>query len=194
VPDQATADQQTAEFAASFFELIRRIVGQAEQVAQGLGIPSPFIKALHTLDCPMAMKELGKRMHCDPSFVTLVTDMLEKRGLARREPHTADRRVKNVVLTDEGLALRQQVETEMTARMPWNSALSDEERAQLLGLIRKMLAAAPAPADLGNTPEAAAAGEDSLQGQITSLLVGALHEHVAEATTTSASGTGGGGE
>ncbi len=30
----------------------------------------------------MAMKELGKRMHCDPSFVTLVADMLEKRGLA----------------------------------------------------------------------------------------------------------------
>jgi MarR family transcriptional regulator, organic hydroperoxide resistance regulator len=194
VPDQATADQQTAEIASCFFELIRRTVGQAEQLAQGLGIPSPFIKALHTLDCPMAMKELGKRMHCDPSFVTLVTDMLEKRGLARREPHAADRRIKNIVLTDEGQALKLKVEAEITARMPWNSALSDEERAQLLALIRKMLAAAPVPADLGDTPAAGAAGQDSLQGQLTSLLVGALHEHVAEASTTSAPASAGGGE
>jgi MarR family transcriptional regulator, organic hydroperoxide resistance regulator len=194
VPDQATADQQTVEIAGCFFDLTRRIVGQAEQLAQGLGIPSPFIKALHTLDCPMAMKELGKRMHCDPSFVTLVTDMLEKRGLARREPHAADRRIKNIVLTDEGLALKQKVEAEITARMPWNSALSDDERAQLLVLIRKMLAAAPAPADLGDTPAAGATVEDSLQGQLTNLLVGALQEHVDEGSTTSAPNIGEGGE
>jgi DNA-binding MarR family transcriptional regulator len=194
VPDQATADQQTAEIAGCFFDLTRRIVGQAEQLAQGLGIPSPFIKALHTLDCPMAMKELGKRMHCDPSFVTLVTDMLEKRGLARREPNTADRRIKNIVLTDEGLALKQKVEAEITARMPWNLALSDEERAQLLALIRKMLAAAPVPADLGDAPAAGEAAADSLQGQLTNLLVGALNEHVAEASTNSAPGIGQGGE
>src|SRR5262249_60200449 len=89
----------------------------------------------------MAMKDLGKRMHCDPSFVTLVADMLEKRGLARREPHPADRRVKNLVLTQQGEALRQQVEAEITARMPWNRGLNDSERAQLLALIRKMLSA-----------------------------------------------------
>src|SRR5262249_56547764 len=89
----------------------------------------------------MAMKDLGKRMHCDPSFVTLVADMLEKRGLARREPHPADRRVKNLVLTEQGEALRQQVEAEITARMPWNRVLNDSERAQLLALIRKMLRA-----------------------------------------------------
>ncbi len=142
MPDQTTAEQQTVEVAGCFFELIGRIVGQAEQLAQGLGIPAPFIKALHTLDCPMAMKELGKRMHCDPSFVTLVTDMLEKRGLARREPHLVDRRVKNIVLTDDGLALKRQIEAEITARMPWNKALSEDERTQLLALLRKMLATA----------------------------------------------------
>src|SRR5215472_4622643 len=97
----------------------------------------PFVKALHQMDCPLAMKELGRRMHCDASFVTLVADMLEKRGLARREPHPADRRIKNVVLTEDGLALKQKIEAEITARMPWNSALSADERAQLLSLIGK---------------------------------------------------------
>ncbi len=97
----------------------------------------------------MAMKELGKRMHCDPSFVTLVADMLEKRGLARREPHPADRRVKNIVLTDDGVALKHRVEAELTARMPWNQALTEDERAQLLALIRKMLSAGSEAADAG---------------------------------------------
>lgn len=199
MPDQLTAEQeaverQTAEIAGCFFELIGRIVGQAEQVAQGLGIPSSFLKALHTLECPMAMKELGKRMHCDPSFVTLVTDMLEKRGLAHREPHLADRRIKNVVLTEDGLALRQKVEAEMTARMPWNSALSEDERAQLLALIRKMLAAAPAPAPAGDPAAAGTAADTGMQGQLASLLVGALQEHVTQATQKSPPASAGGGE
>jgi DNA-binding MarR family transcriptional regulator len=180
VPDQTTAEQQTWEVADCFFELMGKIVGQAEQLAQGLGVPAPFVKALHTLDCPMAMKELGKRMHCDPSFVTLVTDMLEKRGLARREPHPADRRVKNIVLTEDGLELKRQVEAELTARMPWNQALSDEERSQLLALIRKMLSA-----NAGDSAGAGTAGADALRGPLTDLLVNALHEHTSRADVSS---------
>ena len=172
MPDQTTAEQPTWEVADCFFELIGTIVGQAEQVAQGLGVPVPFVKSLHTLDCPMAMKELGKRMHCDPSFVTLVADMLEKRGLARREPHPADRRVKNIVLTEDGLALKRQVEAEIAARMPWNVALSDEERSQLLALIRKMLGT-----NAGSPAAAGTAAKDALQGPLATLLVSALHEH-----------------
>jgi MarR family transcriptional regulator, organic hydroperoxide resistance regulator len=162
-PDHS-ADQQSSEIAHCFFELIGNIVGQAEQLAQRLSIPAPFIKALHTLECPMAMKELGKRMHCDPSFVTVVADMLEKRGLARREPHPADRRVKNIVLTSEGEALKQRVEAEITARMPWNRALNESERAQLLALIRKMLSADESAADAG------ASAKDTLRGFLTSAL------------------------
>jgi DNA-binding MarR family transcriptional regulator len=170
---QRTADRQSREVADCFFELITKIVSHADQLAQRLSVPVPFIKALHTMDCPMAMKELGKRMHCDPSFVTLVADMLEKHGLARREPHPADRRVKNLVLTDDGEAMKERVEAEITAAMPWNKALSAEERTQLLALIRKMLAATSteANADLDQP------------GPITSLLVSALQESVQQAST-----------
>jgi MarR family transcriptional regulator, organic hydroperoxide resistance regulator len=171
-----SADQQTSEIADCFFELIGNIVGQAEQLAHRLRIPAPFIKALHTLDCPMAMKELGKRMHCDPSFVTLLADMLEKRGLARREPHPADRRVKNIVLTSEGEALKQRVEAEITARMPWNRALNESERAQLLALIRKMLSADESGADAG------ASAKDTLRGLFTS----ALQDSIAQSSALGA--------
>jgi DNA-binding MarR family transcriptional regulator len=138
---QSRREQLNAEILESVSELIGRVIGHGEQLAQKLGIPGPFIKALHTMDCPMAMKELGKRMHCDPSFVTLVADMLEKRGLARREPHPGDRRVKNIVLTEDGLGLKHRLETEIGARMPWNRVLNDDERTQFLALLRKMLCA-----------------------------------------------------
>lgn len=179
VPEQPSADQQTWDVANCFFELIGNIVGQAEQLAQRLNVPAPFIKALHTLDCPMAMKDLGKRMHCDPSFVTLVADMLEKRGLARREPHPADRRVKNLVLTQQGEALRQRVEAEITASMPWNRLLNDSERAQLLALIRKMLSA-----DNGGDTETS--DKEAARGPLASLITSALQDSIAKASAQDA--------
>jgi MarR family transcriptional regulator, organic hydroperoxide resistance regulator len=172
VTDQSTeARQQSWQVADCFFELIGSIIGEAEQLAQRHDIPAPFIKALHILECPLAMKDLGKRMHCDPSFVTLVADMLEKRGLARREPHPADRRVKNVVLTEDGVVLKQRLEAEITARMPWNRALSADERSQLLFLIRKMLST-----DSHGAPATGAGTPDVMPGPLTSLLVAALQD------------------
>jgi DNA-binding MarR family transcriptional regulator len=162
---------QTWEVADCFFELIGRIIREGEALAQELGVPLPFVKALHFLDCPLAMKELGKRMHCDASFVTLVADMLEKRGLARREPHPADRRIKNVVLTEDGLALKRTIETEITARMPWNQALTCDERSQLLALIRKMLST-----DANGASATGAGTPGAMHSELASLLVTALHD------------------
>ncbi len=141
---ETRTDQLNAEILEGVSELIGRIIGQGEKLAQRLGVPPFFIKALHMMDCPMAMKDLGKRMGCDASFVTVIADTLEKRGLARREAHQGDRRIKNLILTGDGLALRERLEREFASRMPWTRALNDEERMQLLGLIRKMLTADPA--------------------------------------------------
>ena len=98
------------------------LVSQGEQFAKDLGIPGFAVKALHFLDGPLAMKELGRRMHCDPSFITGIADTLERRGLAARESDPGDRRVKRLVLTPAGLELKQSVESELLARMPWRQA------------------------------------------------------------------------
>jgi MarR family transcriptional regulator, organic hydroperoxide resistance regulator len=172
VPTQPVDEQsQTWEVADRFFELMGRIIREGEALAQELGVPMPFVKALHQMDCPLAMKELGRRMHCDASFVTLVADMLEKRGLARREPHPADRRIKNVVLTEDGLALKKKIETEITARMPWTKVLDRDERSQLLALIRKMLST-----DANGAPATGADTSEAMHTKLASLLVTALHD------------------
>ena len=96
--------------------------------------------ALFKLDAPMTMKELGQRMGCDPSFITTIADALEKHGLARREPSLRDRRSKNIVLTPEGVTVRDRLfARELMTRAPWCTALDTGERRCLLGLMRKML-------------------------------------------------------
>ena len=131
-------DQLDLDFIDALAGLFGRLLAEGEQLAKEFGVPAFFIKALHLIDGPLAMKELGKRMHCDPSFVTGIADMLEKRGLAVRESDPADRRVKRLVLTDAGQQLKHQMEQEMLARSPWRQALTREERGTLLDLIHKM--------------------------------------------------------
>jgi len=141
VAADGSTDQLDGDLIDALAELIGMLVGRAEGIATRLGVPGVFLKALHRLDCPMAMKELGQRMHCDPSFVTSIADMLEQRGLATRESDPADRRVKRIALTPAGLALQQRVHGEILASLPWRQALDADERAELLGLVRKILAA-----------------------------------------------------
>jgi DNA-binding MarR family transcriptional regulator len=117
--------------------LFTRLVAEGEELAKNIGIPPFVTKALHMLDGPLAMKDLGRLMHCDPSFVTGIADTMEKRGLAVREPDPSDRRVKRLVLTPAGVELKQQLEDELLARAPWR-ALSLNERASLLALVLKM--------------------------------------------------------
>lgn len=130
-------DKLDCEILDAMGELITGTLARGEQIAQRFGMPAFCLKALHALESSMAMRDLGKLMHCDPSFVTAIADLLEKRGLARREPNVADRRIKNLVLTTQGIALRGKVEREFMAQMPWR-ALDREERTCLLALIRKM--------------------------------------------------------
>jgi DNA-binding MarR family transcriptional regulator len=168
----SASDQMDTEILESMAELFASMLTRAEEIAQQFGVPIFFLKALQRLDCPMAMKDLGQRMRCDPSFVTNIADMLEKRGLATRESDPADRRVKRIVLTPAGMELRQRLENEIMANLPWRQALDPDERARLLGLLRKIVPAAAAQAgSVSHTPakhSAATYGEE-----VTEVLVSA---------------------
>jgi DNA-binding MarR family transcriptional regulator len=138
VDTRSGPDELDAQILDALTKLIEQMIAYGEKIAQSFAVPSFCVKALHMLDASMAMKDLGRRMHCDPSFVTAIADTLEKRGLARREPSSADRRIKNLILSAEGAELKQRIEGEMLAHMAWNSALDTQERQCLLGLLRKM--------------------------------------------------------
>jgi DNA-binding MarR family transcriptional regulator len=119
-------------------EFIAHLIQRGEQLSQRYQVPVSAMKALRRLDTPVAMKDLGQRLHCDPSFVTMIADALEQRGLAKREPNPADRRIKNLALTDRGLEIKAAMEREVLGQMPWAHALDRSEREQFLELVRKM--------------------------------------------------------
>lgn len=123
----------------ALIELVKQLGTLGQTIGAEFGLHGSSSLALHKIDEPISMKELSQRLGCDASFVTAIVDQLEKHGLARREPSKRDRRSKNIVLTDHGIAVRDQLTREITARMPWCYALDIPERQAFLGLLRKML-------------------------------------------------------
>jgi DNA-binding MarR family transcriptional regulator len=136
---EASDDELNQQITDALSELIKHAHDLGQGVAAHFGLSGSDAMALLKLETSMTMKELGLRMGCDPSFVTSVADALEKHGLARREPSQRDRRSKNIVLTPEGVSIRDRVYGELAARAPWCTTLDTRERRCLLGLMRKML-------------------------------------------------------
>jgi DNA-binding MarR family transcriptional regulator len=151
-------DKLDQEIFGAMTEFITQLMQRGERLADSLDVPVSCMKAIHRLDPAVTMKDLGQRLHCDPSFVTMIADALEQRGLARREPNPADRRIKNLVLTARGLEVKATLEQGLLEHMPWTHALSMDEREQLLGLVRKMNEALAAP-DAQAAEPAVSAGE-----------------------------------
>jgi DNA-binding MarR family transcriptional regulator len=119
-------------------EFVTQLLQRGERLADRFDVPVSCMKAIRRLDAAVTMKDLGQRLHCDPSFVTMIADALEQRGLAKREANPADRRIKNLVLTPRGQEVKATLEQEVLGQMPWTRALSTEEREVFLRLVRKM--------------------------------------------------------
>lgn len=66
-------------------------------------------------DAPASMRQLAGILGCDASNVTGLTDRLERRGLVERRALPSDRRVKQVAVTEEGMALAQRFRAEVSA-------------------------------------------------------------------------------
>lgn len=146
-------DQEIFDAMTDFFALL---IQRGERLAERFNVPVSCMKAMRRLDTSVTMKDLGLRLHCDPSFVTMIADALEDRGLARREPNATDRRIKNLVLTPHGLEVKAALEHESLNLMPWSQTLDFSEREQFLRLLRKMstgLATGPAAPAAVDTEE-----------------------------------------
>ena len=139
IADDVDDDDLNQQITDTMGDLFRHAHDMGQVIAAEFGLTVSDTKALIMLEMPMTMKDLGLRMGCDPSFVTSVADALEKHGLARREPSLRDRRSKNIVLTPEGVTLRDRLCAELSARAPWCTTLDASERRCLLGLMRKMV-------------------------------------------------------
>src|ERR1700728_605171 len=140
-PGEAGADASavTRDILDTLTSLIKLVGGLAQEIAAEFDIAPHDLLAMFKLDSVLSMKELAQHMGCDASFITTVADTLERRGYVSREPSQRDRRVKNLVLTEEGIAAKERLMRELAEKMPWSYALDDTERHCFLGLLKKVL-------------------------------------------------------
>jgi DNA-binding MarR family transcriptional regulator len=158
-PDAAHAEEPAQALNRGILDSLTTLIKRAGTIGQsitsGFGIAPHDLLALFKLEDVLTMKELAQHMGCDASFVTAIADTLERHGFARREPSARDRRVKNLVLTPEGITAKERMMAQLAAKMPWCYALDDDERRCLHFLLRKML----------DTPNPASADDAVAGGQ-----------------------------
>jgi DNA-binding MarR family transcriptional regulator len=138
----AEADDSAPAVNRDILDTLLTLVKQAGEVGQsiadGFGMAPHDVVAMLKLEGGLPMKELAQRMGCDASFITVIADHLEKRGFVVREPGQRDRRVKNLVLTEEGSAAKERMTAQIAELMPWCYALTEEERRRFLSMLQKM--------------------------------------------------------
>ena len=122
----------------------RRIEGVT--LPHGLAVRQYGMLLLLHAEGPQAQITLSVRVGLDRTSVMRTVDLLETRGLVRRDPDPNDRRKHSVALTDAGTELLtstlprvRQAELEVTA------VLTEPERKQLLALLRRLLGAGEIP-------------------------------------------------
>ena len=113
-------------------------------LAQEFGLHPQQAMAIRCLepDRALTMSELAQRLHCDNSNVTGIADRLEAAGLIERRQDPRDRRVKTLVLTERGLAVRGAYDARMGLVPPELGALSDDDAETLLAIMQRASAAA----------------------------------------------------
>src|SRR3954469_12239127 len=121
--------------------LVRESRRASDASVHELGLAPRQAKALRQLEpgVPLAMSRLAEALHCDNSNVTQIVDRLEADGLVERRAAPHDRRVKALVLTDEGRRVRAEVERRMTEPPPLLAALRGEDARVLRDALRRMV-------------------------------------------------------
>lgn len=118
--------------------LAQQIADHVRERAVTLGLTSAQATALREMTGPMTMRELAERMSCEPSNATFIVDKLENQGLIERHAHPTDRRAKQLVLTPEGKALREQLLELLTQDSPL-AGLTPQQQRTLQDLIEQAL-------------------------------------------------------
>jgi MarR family transcriptional regulator, organic hydroperoxide resistance regulator len=111
------------------------------RVAGEFGLSPPQLFALKALDPdhPVPMSALATALHCDNSNVTGLVDRLEGQGLVERRPAEHDRRVRMVVVTEQGAAVRARLSAAIQEVPPELAALSEADQRTLRDILRRAM-------------------------------------------------------
>jgi MarR family transcriptional regulator for hemolysin len=149
--DMATdpsAHPPITEFAGQlFFRLWRAHHTRTAEVLGSVRLTPALFALLNVIGAREGaiQQELGLALGIDRTTMVALVDELERGGLAKRRPSATDRRAREIAITPAGRRLLRrardlisEVEDEVLA------GLTREERGELIALLRRALASAPA--------------------------------------------------
>jgi DNA-binding MarR family transcriptional regulator len=115
--------------------------GRMPQVASEFALSPMQAHVLRLLEPgrPVPMRALAGVLRCDASNVTGIVDRLEERGLVRRVVSATDRRVKMLVVTDEGVRLRRRVLERLAEAPEPIRRLSSADQQALCEILRRAM-------------------------------------------------------
>ncbi len=88
---------------------------------------------------PHPVQKISEILSIPSGSITYVVDKLEKKGLVERQPNPNDRRASNVVLTEEGRALFDEIFPKHVAIISQNlSFISIDEKELLIDLLKRI--------------------------------------------------------
>jgi DNA-binding MarR family transcriptional regulator len=120
-----------------FWEMRPRML----RVAAESGLTPPQLFALRALDPdhPVPMRELASQLHCDSSNVTGLVDGLAAQGLVERREAEHDRRMRMLVVTERGVAVRDRLQAVMGEVPEPIASLSLPDQRALRDVLRRAL-------------------------------------------------------
>ena len=122
----------TVEVFVRFRSLFARVHSTYEQDAKTKGVSGMETLLLLHLAGPKRMGELAELLLCMPSNITALVDRLEQAGFVQRERCPDDRRVTQVVLTDKGESLRDQLVEKTSSVIGDITGLSEQNFLDIL--------------------------------------------------------------
>jgi DNA-binding MarR family transcriptional regulator len=141
MPTATTKSGARADAGSESWSLLQEIVFSQRprwiSVIKEYDLIPPHWIALQALDEPKPMGELAKALSCDNSNVTWITDRLEERDLVTRTPAPHDRRVRLLVLTKKGLALREEIRGRLAEPPAPIAGLSRADQRTLRDVLRR---------------------------------------------------------
>lgn len=121
-------------------ELTTTTAALTRDVLEEFGLNETSAGVLWMLDPdqpPATMRELARRLGCDPSNITLVSGKLEQAGLTTREVNPDDARARVLTLTGAGHELRARLLDRLRRESPFG-VLARDEQHQLAHLLTRL--------------------------------------------------------
>lgn len=153
---QPSAEAPVSEFAGQLlFRLWRTSHTRAAAALETVGLTTALFALMNVIGARdgAIQQELGALLGIDPSTMVSLIDQLESAGLAKRRPSPTDRRAREVIITPQGRRLLKRARRVVAeSEDEVLRGLTDEERHDLVALLRRALAFAP-PQTLWSTAE-----------------------------------------